>query len=593
MNKSEELLKLISTQELVDTGILPNEKVIPGDIDWDIPVQFDEYILPSFPEGIMPNWLDSYVNAVAETTQTPLDAPACITLAILSTVLAKKINVRAYGDWVEPVNLYVIIVLPPANRKSAVFDLMKFPLVKHEQNEQKRVSETINDIKAKKSALNKRKEKLEHDYARSGEEEIVKEIISLEEDLTEIEKITLPRFIVDDITQERLIGIMVENDERIAILSAEGGIFEIVGGRYSNGKSNVEIFLKGHSGDYCAVDRMGRTEALNNPALTIGLFVQPSVIKSFPNSFKEIGLLGRILYSIPPSRVGYRKIRPEPIKSSLKELYEINTLKLLRLHTDEPLELSFNEEADELLQKLQHYVEDRLKPGAELEDIQEWGGKLLGQIVRIAGLFHVAQEVEIKGDTETIKINDIDQKIKKETLQQAAQLIPYLIAHAKATFGCMKLNKSLEDAKYLLKVIKNKNKQTIAYRDIQQLTKKRFDTSDLLKTALNILIEKGFIRDRKEGKKVFYDINPYLLSSTDSTPSTPKTIKTAKDIEKQSISRENSTSPLPPLERPNGGSGEIKEIILNTNESNHTKPSCILGVMGEDMLVDEKGNMEL
>ncbi|WP_310877586.1 YfjI family protein [Priestia megaterium] len=593
MNKSEQLLKLISKQDLVDTGIYPNEKVSPGDIDWDIPVQFDEYSLPSFPTGIMPNWLDSYVNAVAETTQTPLDAPACITLAILSTVLAKKTNVRAYGDWVEPVNLYTIVVLPPANRKSAVFDLMKFPLVKHEQNEQKRMIETMNGIKAKRSALNKRKEKLEHDYAKSGEEEIIKEITSLEEELNAIEKITVPRFIVDDITQERLIGIMVENEERIAILSAEGGIFEIIGGRYSNGKSNVEIFLKGHSGDYCAVDRMGRTEALNNPALTIGLFVQPSVIKSLPNSFKEVGLLGRILYSIPPSRVGYRNIRPEPIEKNLKELYEINILKLLRLPTGKPIELSFTEEADKLLQHLQQYVEDKLKPGAELEDIQEWGGKLLGQIVRIAGLFHIAKEIEIKSDTETIKINDLDQKIKKETLEQAAQLLPYLIAHAKATFGCMKLNKGLEDAKYLLNVIKNKNKQTIAYRDIQQLTKKRFDTSDLLRAALNVLTEKGFIRERKEGKKAFYDINPYFLKSAEATPSAPKTLNTTKGIEKQSVSSENSMSPFPPLERSNGGNGEIKESILNTNEYNDLKSSNTLGVVGEKIVIDEEGIIEL
>ncbi|OLO35917.1 hypothetical protein BTR23_16365 [Alkalihalophilus pseudofirmus] len=342
MNYTDKLVELVTRQKLEDTGVLPMEEKHLNPDEWETPVPFDEYNLPQFPNNILPNWIESYVNAVAETTQTPKDAPACLALTILATTLAKKIMVRAYGDWVEPVNLYVTTVLPSANRKSAVMELIKFPILEQEQSEYERFSAKISEQKAKKSGLKKRKEKLEQDYAKSGEEAIIIEITTIEEQIREIDKCSTPRFIVDDITQERLIGVMQENNERLAILSAEGGIYEIIGGRYSNGKANLEIFLKGHSGDYCAVDRMERTEVLNSPALTMGLFVQPDVIQSFPSSFKGKGLLGRHLYSIPQSLVGHRKTRPKPIDKSTKEIYGTNIKKLLQLNVDESIELSLD-----------------------------------------------------------------------------------------------------------------------------------------------------------------------------------------------------------------------------------------------------------
>ena len=46
-----------------------------SDIEWSAPVPFDEYTLPPFPIEIFPEWLAEYVKGVAESTQTPVDAP--------------------------------------------------------------------------------------------------------------------------------------------------------------------------------------------------------------------------------------------------------------------------------------------------------------------------------------------------------------------------------------------------------------------------------------------------------------------------------------------------------------------------------------
>ena len=47
---------------------------------------------------------------------------------------------------------------------------------------------------------------------------------------------SLPCLIVDDITPESLATELARQEGRIAALSAEGGLFDIIAGRYSSGK---------------------------------------------------------------------------------------------------------------------------------------------------------------------------------------------------------------------------------------------------------------------------------------------------------------------------------------------------------------------
>ena len=65
----------------------------------------------------------------------------------------------------------------------------------------------------------------------------------------------LPQLWTSDVTPERLGTILADNDERMAWLSSEGGIFEMLGGRYSKGIPNLDLVLKAHIGDSERVDR--------------------------------------------------------------------------------------------------------------------------------------------------------------------------------------------------------------------------------------------------------------------------------------------------------------------------------------------------
>src|SRR5664280_164192 len=82
----------------------------------------------------------------------------------------------------------------------------------------------------------------------------------------------LPRLVADDVTPEAAASLLAEQGGRLAVLSAEGGIFATMAGRYSGGVPALEVFLKGHAGDLLRVDRKARpAEHVAAPALTLGL----------------------------------------------------------------------------------------------------------------------------------------------------------------------------------------------------------------------------------------------------------------------------------------------------------------------------------
>jgi uncharacterized protein DUF3987 len=65
----------------------------------------------------------------------------------------------------------------------------------------------------------------------------------------------------------------------VGVISAEGGIFDIITGRCSGNVPHMDLWRKGHSGDPLKVDRKGcPPEYVRRPALTLGLMIQPEVL---------------------------------------------------------------------------------------------------------------------------------------------------------------------------------------------------------------------------------------------------------------------------------------------------------------------------
>lgn len=92
---------------------------------WEQPIPFEIPILPPFPLDALSSKIKDYVLAVAESTQTPVDMAATAALTIMATCLQGKYKVAAKPDWIEPLNLYALIIAEPSERKSAIVNLIR------------------------------------------------------------------------------------------------------------------------------------------------------------------------------------------------------------------------------------------------------------------------------------------------------------------------------------------------------------------------------------------------------------------------------------------------------------------------------------
>ena len=84
-----------------------------------------------------------------------------------------------------------------------------------------------------------------------------KKLQELKDELDSLPVIKEIRYSADDCSSEALTSLLAGNGGRMAVISSEGGIFDIMTGRYSN-KVNIDVWLKGWCGDQIRVDRMGR-----------------------------------------------------------------------------------------------------------------------------------------------------------------------------------------------------------------------------------------------------------------------------------------------------------------------------------------------
>jgi putative DNA primase/helicase len=493
--------------------------IIAKDEDWDDPVLFGQLETPEIPADILPSWLGVYAEAVSKHTQTPPAMAVMLGLPIVATCLQKRFVVSPFDGYTEQLSLWTLNVMPPATRKTPVTMSMAKPLTTWEQEQSELMESELIKDKTTRDVILKRIDRLNNEASKAesnaDRNEIIQKIIRLREELPDEKK--APRLWTSDITPERLQGLMYENNERMAVINDEGGIFEVMAGLYNDGKTNPDIFLKSHTGSPLRVDRRSRTAVLQNPALTFGLAVQPAIISKFSKgsqrSFRGNGMLARFLYVIPKSNVGYRDVKERnPIPASTLARYESGVFTLLSIQPqfDEngievPRVLTLSQEAHDTWEEFHQGVEDDLKPGGALELISDWGGKLAGTALRIAGLLHV---VEYGADNLIIG---------KETIERALRLCRLLIEHAQATFDLMEEEKFISDAKYVFEWIMRKREMSFTRNNCQkELT--RFRKVDRLKEALKILTERSIISEAKERKpegggraSIFYDVNPRLF----------------------------------------------------------------------------------
>jgi len=490
---------------------------------WPKPIPLDKLERPPFPVDALPKVIRDYAAALSESLQVPVDLPANLILTAISAPLAKRFCAQVLPDWIEPCNLYSVTALPPAHRKSATFKAVTEPIEAMEkrarQNLAPLVTKRTSEIRIMSARL-KQAEKRAMEADPGEQASAMDEVHELQGKIPQ--PLHLPRLVADNVTQEKLISLLADNGGRLALLSAEGGIFNIMDGQYNKSGSgpDIDVFLKAHAGDHIRTDRMSRSgDKVDNAALTIGLTVQPEVLLEMVqnSAFRKRGLPARFLFSYPHAPLGARLIDTPSILPPIRHGYT-NLIRRLYEHslketgeTQLPGELILlDHQAQALFSEYRHRNEAALGPGQPLEYISDWGGKLCGAIIRLSVVLHASQHPE----------NPAGVAISADTIASAITLGDYYESHALAVFGQMGRTTSEDAASFLNWIVKNNIKNFTARDAFKAIKNKQFNTMDDLWPVLSLLEERDYIQHLPEqerkgpGQKPSppYKVNPTICT---------------------------------------------------------------------------------
>jgi replicative DNA helicase len=452
--------------------------------------------LPPFPVEVLPGWLGEYVAAVATATQTPPDLAGMLALAVLATVAAGAVEVEPRPGWQEPLCLFVAVGMDAGARKSSVFTAMTRPLAEFERQQAAAALPAITETATLRRVAEQAAAAAEAAAAKAPADQAEAkqaEAVARAAEAANLIVPPLPRWLADDATPEALAGLLATHG-RIALLSPEGDVFDQMAGRYNqHAGPNLGVYLKGHAGDLLKVDRRGRPpEYVQRPCLTIGLTVQPEVLRGLADrpGFRGRGLLARFLYSLPPSLVGRRQPGASPVPATVADRYAVELQALAASLTSPPGQgptvLTLDPAAGELLLGFELELEPRLAAGGgDLAQLAGWAAKLAGATCRLAGLLHLARHLR----------HGWTQPIGADTFAGALRLAGYLVEHARAVFDLMGADPRLDDARWLLDWISRTNRAQFSRRDAHAAAPRgRFRKATDLDPALRLLEEHGYLR---------------------------------------------------------------------------------------------------
>lgn len=489
-------------------------KVEDFDGNFEPLISFDHFATPEIPANLLPDTLGNFVQNISEVLSVPVSMPFMASLGMVSAAIAKKFVVSPKPDWLEPINIYSITAMLPASNKSQTLKYLKSPLDEWEEKETLRIAplraDALTSIKmlqaelAKQYGILKKKTSKQADIDKAKEDikRIDLELAEKQESLPPI-----PQTYTTDATPEAIAQLLDEQGGRLAIISDEGGVTEVLAGLYNNGNANIDIILKGIDGGATRIKRANRDIRLN-PYLTVLLLIQPQVLSNMADkrAFTGNGALERYLYALPVGNVGYRTFTEDSIDGFYQDRYNNLIFNLLCITIPErPHILTLETPAKLAFDNFRAEIERELRADGKLFICRGWGGKLAGYTLRLAGLMHIAEH----GGAQNLIIRNC-------TIQNAIQLSRLLMVHTVAVFGLMGMDEETKDAKDVLEWLRTLSKSRLTKSEIiNSLRNRNMGKKNRLDKALGLLIERNVLStahadySTRKPKDVYF-INPEI-----------------------------------------------------------------------------------
>ncbi len=492
---------------------------------WERPVLLDTPArLPVMPVDAFPDVVRGFIREIAESRQVPVDMPGMAGLGAIAIAAAGR-YVAQLPTHAEPLNLYLLTGVDSGTRKSPVMSDATAPIYEVERDlcEAKRA-----EIAEARAAYEAAESRADHLRKQIGREQDPLERGVLQAELAQLHQTTSqpptpPRLLVDDVTPERLTGLLAEN-RALGLMTSEGGPIGMMKGRYEKAGPNLDAYLKAHCGDPLRTDRASdptNVRIVEQPALTLCIMAQPEVLTDLAGvqGGRGKGLIARFLFSLPECNLGRRFYRERPIDPVAQSRYRqcLRDLLLPPL-PQKPRPIRPSREALAVWVAFHDSVEVRLGVQGDLRPIADWASKLAGAIARIAGGFHVVEHRAGRPE---------DVPISAATMQAAVSLGHYFIAHAKAAFALMEDSEEMKLARRIMGWIERHSLEEFSLADCHQDI--RMERSSQLVPGLRLLEERNIIRPLAAPPKkgpgrpgsTRYAVNPMLAEALQPVPPVP------------------------------------------------------------------------
>ena len=482
-----------------------------------------------FPYDSFPPVVDAFVRGLANELQVPMALPGLLVLPALS-VAAPRATVEVRPGWVEPhLGVFVCVALPSGERKSPTFSRIFSPVVEWEQQ---RALELAPAIAGSRAIVEMKRKALARAMRKHDQEQVA--ALAEEVRVAEGQLVVAPRLMTGDSTAEALVELMASQRGRVASVSPEATLFDIVLGRHGK-RPSLDVYLQGYSGEPIRVDRVLRdARGVDHPMLSIALTAQPSVLRELGQvpRLRGRGLLSRFFWSAPESLIGRRQVAPARVAAPVQEAYCDLVQALLSARAEqeeqgrEALALRLSSGAHDVLRQFERELEPRMDPlGGDLSPIADWAGKLAGGVARVAGLLHVARGAELLRDLE----------IGEGVMTDAVILGEHFLDEAQTAFAVMGEPEPVTDGLlvlgYLDRVVRRVGR-TVSRRDLHQKARGRdvFRAGNRFDAALEALVEHDYLRvdpgERPQGRVgrppgPFYVVNPLWFDADLEAPDDP------------------------------------------------------------------------
>jgi replicative DNA helicase len=459
------------------------------------PPLVDAVPLPEWPVGVLPEWVRDHVVATSERLQVPVDLCAQLAVGVLAAIAMGHVRAVVH-DWTEPAALFLYCAMHSGAGKSPAEKAMVQPLRDWEKARRIDGEDDYQLGLAEHRVAQKRAKELEAQHAKGAC------------DVSEFREAALEaaqpppvqyRLTVDDTTPERLTQLLAAH-KRLALISTEAGLLDMVAGGYGNsGSTNLDVYLKAWSGETIIRDRKGgdggpEATVVDDPLLCVVLTIQPSVIERYQQERPDLrgrGWFARFMPSVPESLVGLRTFATRPPTGDEAQRYAdaIHHLADTLNAGEGELRYVLDDDAAQMFYRWCEDMEPDLAVGGRLEALHDQSSKIRSSVLRLAAILAA--------------VNGTGTSVDVATVASAIEVGDYWTAHAMAVEGVIDAVSSEEAHAVkvgvdILDWCRRRQAVTFTPREVWRSLRRSYPFVEDLLPGFDILVRRGWV-DLLEG----------------------------------------------------------------------------------------------